>query len=425
MFDLKRLPSWLHSAKSIAIVGFGREGQSTYRFIRNFFPQVPIWIFDEDKKLEPTLIHLHDNDINLKYSLGIFLLPPFDVVFKTPGIAQSKLHYKNGRAGTVTSQVDLFTQIYGKQVIAVTGTKGKSTTSALIAHLLNSLGQSAILAGNIGLPVLEILDQIEVNTHVVLELSAFQSETITAPVHIAVFTSLYPEHLDYYKDYDAYRAAKKHVFDLQTAQDIAVVPNDPAIIPLVSSRAKIITVQRAPSVHQTNINLAVTAVSVLGYTREEVLQHAQTFTPLPGRLEKIATVGSIEFYDDALATIPQATIAALDTLGDKVSVLIVGGHERAQDYSELAARIKNSSVKTVICFPSTGKRIGDELEQIQAEQKVFHVDSMKQAVAIAYKEVGEGIVLLSAGAPSFGIFIDYRDRSAQFRQCIENLSQHQ
>lgn len=458
-----QLPIWITSAQSIAIVGFGREGQSTYRFLRTHLdPSVHINIYDENESENVrALVQKLAVEFNDKRCTGhggkVFEnhFGTESVIFKSPGIplAKLKFHHDAEQKIRLTSQADLFVQLFGQQTIAVTGTKGKSTTAHAIAHVLNESGKHALLAGNIGVPLLDVVGQVNDDTWIIAELSAFQCDSLTSGTKFAVLTSIYQDHLDYYQSVEQYQQAKRNLFACQTENDYTIyrsddwesvelikgtagqtLPfagenNEPAAAYIENEEILIngksilpIDAITIPGRHNVvNCLPAVIVATQLTCTSAQIAAALQTIRPLKGRLEDLGTYNDITFYDDAVATIPQATIAAIHTLGAKVQTLIVGGHDRKQDYASLAETIARAQIQTLITFPTTGREIA---ALVQAKRKITIIDatSMHDAVKAAYAYTQKGkAVLLSTAAPSFGLFADYQDRSKQYIQCIHDL----
>lgn len=446
------LPTWLSQAACVAIVGMGREGQSTYAFLKDRFPTLELNLYDE-RWTEELLERMRQDELSTVYA------GPLEshkiqgsIVFKTPGIKPEKLILENPSTQRMTSQADVFFELFGSQIIAVTGTKGKSTTSHLIAHVLRECGESVLLVGNIGEPVLDYVDEITPKTQIVVETSSFQAQTIHHGPKISVFLNLYPEHLDYYQSITDYISAKRNLFVTQQASDFCIHSLDQEVVvaaldklspqkigisaldaPQASASARIDglywkgekIVDRSLIALRGDHNLfnclpALVIAKQLGFSTQQIQAAFASATPLPGRLEPVATVVEITFFDDALATIPEATIAALQALGSTVHTLIVGGHERKQDYALLGEAIANSSVQTIIYFPTTGSRIAEAATKHKQIQTIAAA-SMQEAVDSAFTATPKGAsVLLSTASPSFGLFKDYRDRSTQYLQCIHS-----
>ncbi len=450
------LPSWLqNSEKAIAIVGFGREGKSSYRFLRHSFPNRTLVIYDEHMDDSSNEVLAHDPNVRVfdQSFASLQILEP--IVIKTPGIPKKKLRLTYP-AVRVTSQIDIFAQMFGKQMIAVTGTKGKSTTSHVVAHVLSTCGKHVVFAGNIGKPLFEVIDSVGPDTIVVVETSAFQSESLTAAPHIGVLLNLYQDHLDYYDSMNEYVSSKLHMFLLMTEQQICMHNLDDQTVTSVLSkiRATKQTFSLSSTVHadayvsnnalwykdekiidasklqlpgehnRRNCLPAILCGKYFGCSNDAIAQGLATVKPLQGRLERIGVVNEVSFYDDAVATIPEATIAALESLGN-VTTLIAGGHERHQNFEELGKYISTSTVQNLILFPTTGKRIAQAVEKYRNVHVVF-VSSMQEAVTQAYKATNSGgVVLLSTASPSFGLFADYADRSRQYTHEIEQLTTSQ
>jgi UDP-N-acetylmuramoylalanine--D-glutamate ligase len=426
------LPSWLTSAKSIAIVGFGREGQSTYRFLRTHLPKsIHINTYDEnmDQKMRD-LGHQLALEFDDKHFIGNTSLEHLfgteDVIFKTPGIPLSKLHFHEHAKEKIylTSQADLFMQLFGSQTIGITGTKGKSTTSHAIAEVLNATGHAALLVGNIGTPALDAVDRMTTDTTAVFELSAFQCESLHVAPHIGIFTSLYQDHLDYYQTMDAYVAAKKHLFDLQTKDDLCLYrDDDPTLFSILQAcPAQKIGYRQSDRQGEVNYIPAKKIALMLGVKESDIESALSQVRPLPGRLENVGTYNEITFYDDALATIPEASIRAIKTLG-QVDTLFVGGFDRHQAFDMLVEKIGSSTISTVVLFPQTGETIGRQIQRKFPRIRCIEANSMEEAVRAAYEFTPRGgIVLLSTASPSFGMFKDYADRSKQYVHWIKKLS---
>lgn len=446
------IPTWLSTAPCVAIVGMGREGQSTYAFLRARFPNLELNVYDETwnpEQLErirrDQLSTVYAGSLEEQHIQGA-------VVFKTPGIKPEKVHLETPETQRVTSQADLFFELFGSQIIAVTGTKGKSTTAHLIAHVLRHCGESVLLVGNIGEPMLDCVDEITPQTHIVVETSSFQAQTLHHGPKISVFLNLFPEHLDYYQTISDYVLAKRNLFTTQKETDLCIhsLDQDQVVAAIASLPPQKIGISASDNPQATatsqsdglywngdkivdrsvillrgehnlfNCLPALVIAKHLGFSNEDIQAAFASATPLPGRLEPVATVEEITFFDDALATIPEATIAALQALGSSVTTLIVGGHERKQEYTTLARAIANSSVQTLIYFPTTGARIADAV-RTQKQIQTIAVSSMQEAVDSAFTATPKGAsVLLSTAAPSFGLFKDYRDRSTQYLQCIHS-----
>jgi len=210
---------------TIGILGFGREGRSTFKFLRNIFPVKTIIIIDANNAL------INDaeltKDENVEFYLGEDYLKSAEnvnVIFKSPGI--SFVNYNFNPAQKICSQTDLFLRFFGSQTIGVTGTKGKSTTVSLLKHILDGFYTNVLLIGNIGVPALDVVDKITDDTIIVFELSSHQLEYVKHAPHIAILLNLFQEHLDHYKDYFSYRKAKWNIAKFQSNSDFFICSAD-------------------------------------------------------------------------------------------------------------------------------------------------------------------------------------------------------
>ena len=323
----------------------------------------------------------------------------------------------------------------------MTGTKGKSTTASLVYHILKTAGIPAELVGNIGQPPLARMDEVPTGTLFVHEFSSHQLAEIQTSPHIAVLLNIVPEHLDYYANFDEYVAAKENITRFQTSDDVLIFNADYPIPTAIARRSKArlrpfsmndpldsIEAGEIPlpgKFNLQNVMAAIIAASECGVPREAIRNAILSFHALPHRLEPVGTYKGITFYDDSIATVPAATLAALEALGPNVQTLLLGGHERNLDFTELGAQLPEN-IKTVILFPRTGTRIWQAIElhsKNSALPEAFFVRDMEQAIKIAYERTEPGkICLLSPASPSFGVFKDYRERGDFFKAFVRTLS---
>jgi UDP-N-acetylmuramoylalanine--D-glutamate ligase len=438
--------------KSILILGFAVEGQATYEFLRRRWASKPLMIADRRGLREfPSEVVLRiQNDPAVTFSFGPGYLDAVsphncEVIIKTPGIPASIDRIASAcEAGCrLTSHSQIFLSNFSREkVVGITGTKGKSTTASLIHHILRAAAIPAELVGNIGRPPLAVVGDAAKDAYFVHEFSSHQLAEITTSPHIAVLLNIVPEHLDYYSSFEAYVAAKENITKFQTADDFLVYTADYPIPREIASRSKaslkpfrlaewpdfIPPVSELPLVgkfNMQNIVAAVTAASLCGVDERTVQTALRTFTPLPHRLERVGTYRGITFYDDSIATVPDATLAAVDALGPTVQTLILGGHERNLDFTQLGMYLP-ANIKTVILFQPTGIRIWNAIENHSPNRPLpsaFFVRDMEQAVRIAYESTAAGkICLLSPASPSFGTFKDYRERGELFKAFVRKLS---
>lgn len=414
---------------SVLIAGFGREGQSTLRFLNQHYPSLKIALADQN----PAPLA---NQPYPTFSGPGYLdhLADFDTVIRSPGIPPSNLT----SAHAVTTAVNLFFDRCKAPVIGVTGTKGKSTTASLIHHLLKSAGKTTVLVGNIGAPALNFLDQITPDTQVVMELSSYQIEDLLFSPHIAVILPISQEHLNYHGSYQAYVQAKKNLVTHQTASDYVIyhAGNPDAAAIAQSSKAQALaythTQFRLPSklpllgqANRDNILAAVTVTRLLGVTDVKLIAALPDFKPLPHRLEPVGTYHGITFYNDSLATTPVSTFHALEALGNKVSTLIAGGFDRGLDYTALGQALAQSRLSTLILLPDTGTKLKQAVIEAKPNStlNIVSVPDLDHAVAQAFKLTPKNkICLLSPAATSFNQFKDYADRGDTFKRLVRSHS---
>lgn len=435
----------LANSKSVLILGFGREGHSTYRFLRSRYPDLEIILADQK-----TPENLPEDFTGLKF-FGLNYLDSLKIencklIIKSPGISPHKPEIVAARANGIvfTSHTQIFFEACPGKTIGVTGTKGKSTTSSLIYHVLHENHLPSVLVGNIGRPALDYLDEITPATWVVMELSSYQLFSTCCSPHIAVLQNIVPDHLDYHTDLAEYVSAKQNLVRFQIESDYFIYNADcklPRQTTQLTAAQKIpfsltdfdpaITTQLLGDHNKYNILPSVIIGRLLGLSKENIYSAIASFKPLDTRLQLVGTAKGIRFYADTLATIPEATIAAIEALGPDVTTLIAGGHERKQLYSDLAKKILNSSINTLVLFPVTGVRIEQEINKIindspflskrglGGDLKIYHVDNMPSAVNTALDHTASGkICLLSPAAPSFTLFKDYQDEHDQYQTCV-------
>lgn len=430
--------------KKILLVGFAREGISSLNFLRRHFPKSKIGIFDQKKlsDLDQKAQKLIKKDKNLTLFLAQKdfgelknIAKDFDFIIKSAGIPNKLLPL--GIENKLTTQTAIFFDNFSGPIVGITGTKGKSTTSSLIYQIIKTSGKKTILLGNIGAPCLDYLEKIDKSTICVFEISSHQLSTLTKSPSISVILNIYPEHLDYYPNIESYIEAKANITKFQTPKDFLIYNNDDNHVRKIAakSRAKRISFNQITAEKikwKTNLEgpankLNILAASLVGKIlkiKPSITKKAiANFKPLPHRLEKVGEYKGITFYNDSLSTIPEATVSALQSLGSKIETLIAGGFDRGIDFKPAARAIIKSKIKNLILFPTTGKKIWQEIlkNAPKAEKKYQYLFTakMKDAVQFSYDHTKAGkICLLSSASPSFGVFKDYADRGNQFKKWV-------
>lgn len=411
--------------KTILILGFGREGRSSLKFIRQHFGNIPVGIADANQDafssiLEEQLhfIKLHSGE---NYTEAVH---SYDLIIKSPGIA---IPEKWASTGKFTSQTDLFLAAYSHQTIGITGTKGKSTTTSLILHLLDCSGKDCVLAGNIGIPCFDVIDKINPETQVVFELSANQLQYVHHSPHIAVLLNIFEEHLDFFGTFEKYKEAKHAICKFQTRNDAFVCHRDfvPDVLPvhdkllqfplgLLSSEEKIDSIRGAHN--RLNMEAALLAVHAVGINMQEAIRHLHTFKGLPHRLENIGIFDEVTFFNDSIATVPEASIAALETL-DRVDFLLLGGFDRGIDYTSLIEYLVDNNVPNILFTGKAGERIMKTLSKFSLDSRFFMYTSMDEAFTHISENANSGdVCLLSPAAASYDIYKNFEHRGETYKE---------
>jgi len=425
--------------RRVAVWGFGREGRAALDALARHLPGQPVALYCAAGEAEAATAAYPSISVH-GVAPDADTLASYDVVIKSPGISAYKpeLMAAAERGTRFTSGTALwFAAHAGARTIAVTGTKGKSTTSALIAHLARSLGVRTALAGNIGLPLLE-LDGAVADLWVI-ELSSFQTGEASG-VDLGVVTSLYEEHLDWHGSRERYVDDKLKL--LSASSKVLVNAMQPALLAraadhpglhtfgnaagwhvadgwIVRGDQRVVEASRvsAPGLHNAiNACAALAALEIMGYDAVAAAPAVATFSPLPHRLQPLGERDGVAWINDSISTTPLASLAALESVGAKRTALIVGGHDRGLDWSPFVDAMRVHAPDAIICQGANGPRIADALEHAGIAG-VYRAIDLPAAVAAARVALnGGGCVLLSPGAPSFDQFHDYADRGRRFAE---------
>lgn len=422
--------------RSVVVWGAGREGRAALVELtaRGLAPTVAV---TGGGAVPDDLAHLV-----VTGEAALARLAAADVVVKSPGVPHTAPEYLRLRelGVPVTSLTDLWLHDNAHRTVAVTGTKGKSTTASLVRHLLGGLGADAALVGNGGVPV-TAGDRLEA-AYAVAEVSSYQAADLTCSPRVAVVTSLYPEHLPWHGGYEQYVADKLTL--VAHGPEAVVVPDvagevarlvaarlgpatrllDPAALGLVVTGDGLSwsgvgglpadEVALRGRHNLANLALALAAVDVLvgGADRGALLAAAWTFAPLAHRLEQVPSGDGRAWVDDSLATAPESVVAALETYADRRVVLLAGGADRGLSFAPLvdylARRDPAAGVSTIAVGPA-GARLARELDDVRL------APDFATALTWASAPSDAEVVLLSPGAPSFDEFASFEERSAAFR----------
>lgn len=384
--------------KKVVIVGFGREGQSTYNLMHENLPEQVVTIADRDE-----VVVNDENIVTISGDKYLENLAQYDVIMKSPGVSFRDVDVSSF-ANKIYSQLELFLENFGGMTIGVTGTKGKSTTSTMIYEIIKAQKRDTVLLGNIGVPIFNRLDEIKDDTIVVLELSSHQLQYVRHSPHIAIITNIFPEHLDYYKSFDDYKAAKENIWRFQQEGDRFIDEveccND-------------VELNLPGEFNKNNAAYALATVKELGLDTEKALDTLRNFRGLPHRLELVGEYDGVKYYDNAIATIPEATIAAIEALGD-VDTLIMGGMDRGVDQRKLVEFLRKGMVKNIIGMPETGWQVVEELGNGET------VQTMQEAVELAKKVTEKGkSCLLSPAAASYNVYKNFEEKGNEFQRLVK------
>lgn len=446
--------------KKVAILGFGIEGKDLVRLLHDKVSELAICDIKPKEELDLTGIEAH----NVTFYCGtnyLDWLQEFDVVFRSPGFYRrdKKLLEIEKKGVEVSSAIKLFFEECPAEIIGVTGTKGKGTTSTLIYEMLRNAGIDAYLAGNIGTPYLGLLPHLGKDSVVVLELSSFQLFDLEKSPHVAVVLNITTDHLDWHKNRKEYVDAKKNIVKHQTAQDYAVVNDDyddsrsfarltKAQILKFSKRHsvkgayikdKTIYVSKDEKTYELgmvsdlllrgehnweNIAAAVCAVSIYKVPFTVMKKIVFGFKGLEHRLELVETHSDISYYNDSFATGPDSVHAAVSSF-DEPTTLILGGFDKGLNYDELAKFLAKRENLSVILIGDIAKKIEVSLAKAHFLGKTENMGkpTMQSIVKKAQEMTPTGgVVLLSPGSSSFDMFASYKERGNKFKEAVRTLS---
>lgn len=447
---IEKIEPWI-KGKRILLLGYGREGQSTWNVLRRLGTYKVLDIAD----LKAPAAVPEDGTVWHTGPDYQKCMDDYDVVFKSPGIVLERP--ENEYRCSILSQTEVFFQCFRDQIIGITGTKGKSTVTTLLYHLLKQAGMDALLVGNIGIPALDHMEEVKPDTRIVFELSCHQLEYMTVSPHIGILVNIHEEHLDHYGTMEKYVEAKHHIFKNQGPDDILIcnvqcLPEE-GTCPSGLIRAgmdgsgkelDVVQEQDGTWVHfrgksfciptdeikllgQHNyfdIGVAYGVCSILGMDDQVFARGLKTYEPLPHRLQYIGEREGVKYYDDSISTICDTTIQALKTLKDTDTVLI-GGMDRGIDYRELIEYLSDCPVPHIILMEATGKRIYQEIHKYYPEFKnrarLILAEHLEDGVKRARQITRPGTsCVLSPAAASYGIFRNFEERGETFSRLVFN-----
>ena len=422
--------------KKVLILGFGREGRSTYNVIKD----MPCEIGIADK-----------NDVAFNADVKFFMgddyqkaIYDYDLVFKSPGIVLEDQCEKV--LSKIVAQADCMIKRYKDQIIGITGTKGKSTVTTLIYHILKNAVGNCILMGNIGIPAFDMLGDIDEKSILVYEFSCHQLEYSPYSPHTGVLLNIFPEHLDHYGTVEKYEMAKKNIYLNQNADDVLICNID-NVPDMLYNKGNLVTVSLDKKAdvyvednaivdfdkvinftdlesnllgrhNMYNIAICYNICKRYGVSLEEFKKHLKTYKPLPHRLEFAGEYDGVKYYDDSISTIGETTIQGLESL-ENVGTLIIGGMDRGICYDVLVEFLKGYKLDNIICMYDTGKLLYDRLKDC-GDKNVVLVDDLENAVVKAKDITPKGkVCLMSPAAASYGFFKNFEERGDKFKEYIK------
>ncbi|MDA3840204.1 MAG: UDP-N-acetylmuramoyl-L-alanine--D-glutamate ligase [Patescibacteria group bacterium] len=432
--------------KNIAFLGLGAENEALVDFLLKKKVDCNISVFDSrDSKILGQKYAKYKNKKNIYWNLTQTKnnFSDFDILFRSPGwplfdedLVNSRKKNKNL---VISSPMNLFFEICpSKNIVGVTGTKGKGTTSSLIYEIIKASKKKVFLGGNIGIAPFSFIDKIAKNDWVVLELSSFQLEDIKYSPRISVLVNLFKDHLssadpnnpNYHKTFGSYWKAKTNIFRFQKNSDKLI-----ANIKLVNKLEREAVTGERIFFHKSewdskligdhnkeNIAAGIEVARILKIKKEIIEKAVKNFSGLEHRLEFVRELKGIKYYNDTFATTPESTITALKSFSEPI-VSLMGGADKGSEFRQLAREIKKR-VKFVILFDGKGSdKIRKELFKIKySKENIQTVKSIDEAFRQVKLIASEGdVVLLSTACASFGIFKSYKERGKLFKEEVKKM----
>lgn len=432
----------------ILILGYGYEGRSFARYLSRLYPALKFTIADEKEinnaPRQATTVS-GPNYLETVYDA--------DLIIKSPGVNDQKPELVAAKTlgQKITTVTNIFLAQAADRTIGVTGTKGKSTTASLIRAMLKAGGIKAELVGNIGADPLKFID--DKKAVFVYELSSYQLSSAETSPHVAVFINIFPDHLPYHGSFAAYFYAKAKIANRQKVGDYFIYNSDHKIIKGLAAATpatkinylqqgavknnwlyyhgeKIVPLSEIRLLgkhNQENILAAMAAAKIYGVKNAAIRQALKQFTNLKHRLEFVGRYREIDFYDDAISTTPESTLAAIAVFEQRLGTIILGGSDRGYDFSALAKKLVSLKLDGLVFFPASGPRIAAALKQAAKANKTklppsMLATTMNEAVKFCREQTGPGrVCLLSTASPSYSLFKNFEDKGDQFQTAVKKI----
>ena len=459
---LKEFNNYLNG-KKVAIIGLGVSNLPLLKYMNNQNAKITIFDEKEEEDIPRKLLEKLDK-YNANYFFGkncLENLKNFDIIFRSPSClpTREELMLEEQRGAIITTEIEMLMKLAPCQIIGVTGSDGKTTTTSLIYSILKKKGYNAYLGGNIGKPLFTKLEEIKPEDKLVLELSSFQLMGMTVSPNISVITNITPNHLNIHKDYQEYIDAKKNIFKYQDENGILVLNYDNEItrecakeangkVIFFSSQTKLDNgyivdedvikecddkvrkhilntddvILRGNHNYQ-NIATAIAATASL-VDIETAVKAIKEFRPVEHRIEFVEEIDGVKWYNDSASSSPSRTLSGINAFKEKI-VLIAGGYDKNLDYTPLAKPIIDK-VKTLILIGQTAGKIYEvvksELEKENKDLDIYMCETLEETISIAKKNANSGdVVLFSPASASFDMFKNFADRGNQFKNLVRNL----
>jgi UDP-N-acetylmuramoylalanine--D-glutamate ligase len=442
--------------KRVLVVGLARTGIATAVFCAARGARVTATDTRSEKEVGESVSKLRDAGVSLE--LGGHREQTFleqDLIIPSPGVPADEQHLQAARSKGVTiwSEVELAYRFLKGRMIGITGSNGKTTTTSLVDHIMKTAEMKTVLAGNIGTPLIGCVEKTNGETWTVVELSSFQLELIdTFRPDIGVFLNLTPDHLDRHRTMEAYGAAKARLFENQTKADAAVLnADDPPTMRYAPAVPRVYCFSRKQSVAKgafvngnelvfrghavgesilklddiplagthnvENVLAAVAATRSAGVTPEAIARGVRSFAGVEHRLEFVAEIGGVRYYNDSKATNVDATLKAIDAFPGRI-LLILGGKDKGSDYTVLQKPLREKAILALL-IGAAAEKIEN---QITGSVALERAETLKHAVELASHAAQPGdVVLLAPACASFDQFQNYEHRGRMFKDLVRQL----
>ncbi len=410
-------------ADRVLVVGLARSGRAAVPALRS--AGATVVAYDADSSIDVTGL---EADVTLGDWEDV-LLDGVALVVKSPGVPDGAppVEADRARGVQVISEIELGARLLRNPIVGVTGTNGKTTTTALLGAVLDEAGWNVEVAGNIGRPLTSLVGTVDDDAWVVCELSSFQLEGVeTLRPRVAVLTNLEPDHIDRHGSFEAYRAAKLRVFERQGPDDVAVVPRSFGAVPGEARRVEFAADDELPAeplirgVHnRENAAAAMAASRAIGVPDDAIVRGLETFPGVEHRIEEVATVDGVLYVNDSKATNAAAAVRGVSAFAGRRKHVILGGRGKAEPYDGLALAFEPGDRAYLV---------GEAIDEIGAALEAHNVPclvtgTLERSIREARKSASAGdVVLLSPACASFDQFTSFEHRGEEFRRLVQKLS---